>query len=178
MGNFKRVHIALLSLFLFGFLAIGIISAAGATNAAAASTVTAEPGSDGDPVVSKSYVDAEVAKLAAKLDSLTAEVQGGGGVGSGGSAGMFEVLQLKAGQSLIAGASAEIIVRAGKATAIQGKNGDGLADLTSGTGKDILGNQEIPNNHLLLVSRDDGRGVKAASAEVYLLFKGTYEIKK
>ncbi len=90
---------------------------------------------------------------------------------------LFEVIELEAGQTLIAGASSEIILRAGRATAISGKNGDGLSDITSGDGSELFTGDEIPRNHLLLVSRDDGRGLTAVSQKVYLLFKGTYEIK-
>jgi len=89
----------------------------------------------------------------------------------------FEVIELEAGQTLIAGASSEIILRAGTATAISGEKGDGLSDITSDEGKNYFTGDVIPRDHLLLVSRDDGRGLKAESQKVYLLFKGTYEIK-
>lgn len=88
----------------------------------------------------------------------------------------FTVLELQAGQKLIAGASAEIIVRSGKATAIASVNG-GLADITAATGKDLSTGQIVPNNHLILVSRDDGRGIKAIANKTFVLFKGTYRIE-
>jgi len=87
-------------------------------------------------------------------------------------ASIFELVELEEGQILTAGAGTEIIVRGGKATAISGKNGDGLADITSGDGIDIGTGQEVPVNHLLVASRDDGRGIKAESSIVYVLLKG------
>ncbi|MCX7920998.1 MAG: DUF3450 domain-containing protein [Clostridia bacterium] len=85
----------------------------------------------------------------------------------------FEIVSLKAGQQLIAGASAEIILRSGKATAIAGKTG-GVSDLISG--KDLKTGVTITPNHLLLIPADDGRGLKAVN-QVWILIKGTYTIK-
>lgn len=180
--SFRKVHIILILVIVLSFLAVPIVQA-----------VTAEPGSDGDPLVTKSYVDEEIDTLEAKVDDLTNTVSELTDTineltekieslenkktqdSSGGS--KFEVIRLTQGQQLIAGASAEIIVRYGKAVAISGENGDGLSDVTSDKGGDLLTGDEIPINHLLIVSRDDGRGLKAVGKEVYLLFKGDYAIK-
>lgn len=90
--------------------------------------------------------------------------------------GMFVALELTENQKLMAGASAEIIVRGGKAKAIRGTGG-GLSDITSGTGTDITTNQDVPLNHLLLVSRDDGRGIKIVGKKAWVLVKGPYTIE-
>lgn len=123
------------SIFAFGFFY--------GREAAAAGT---DPGSDADPVVSKSYVD--------QLIGLT-------------------VVQIKADQTLIAEGGAEIILRAGKAVVVE-TTGNGLSDVTDG--KDLRNGQDIPPNHLLIVSRSDGRGLKAAT-DGWVAVRGAFEIK-
>ncbi len=90
--------------------------------------------------------------------------------------GMFVALELTEGQKLMTGASAEIIVRGGNAEAIGGAGG-GLSDITSGTGADVNTGQDVPLNHLLLVSRDDGRGINIVSKKAWVLVKGPYTIE-
>lgn len=89
---------------------------------------------------------------------------------------LFQVIEAENGQRLICGASAEVILRAGSATVIAGINGDGLADLTSGV--DLVGGEEVPKQHHLLISRDDGRGLLITSeATSYILIKGDYTLE-
>lgn len=84
----------------------------------------------------------------------------------------YEVICLKAGQSIVG--NCELILRSGTAVALcPGANG--LSDLTAGA--DIPGGTEISANHLLLVPRDDGRGMTVTSGEAYIMVRGTYEIK-
>lgn len=128
-------------------------------------------------VVTSDYVDQEIGKANLKIQELTKKIEDmTKELEVQSKLSKFQVIELNLGEQLIAGDSAEIILRGGKATAIASVNG-GLSDITSGNGKDILTGESIPLNHLLLVSRDDGRGLKATSKKVYLLFKGTYEIK-
>ncbi|MCQ2432459.1 MAG: hypothetical protein MJ175_07640 [Clostridia bacterium] len=83
----------------------------------------------------------------------------------------YEVLCLKKGQTLTG--SCELILRSGKAEAVcPGANG--IADLTVGT--DIADKAEISLNHLLLIPRDDGRGLTVLSGEAYVMVRGTYHI--
>ncbi|GAE87367.1 hypothetical protein [Acetivibrio straminisolvens] len=58
-----------------------------------------------------------------------------------------------------------------------GGEGGGLSDITSGTGADINTDDEVPLNHLLLVSRDDGRGLRVTSEKAWVLVKGPYTIE-
>ncbi|HBN83200.1 MAG TPA: hypothetical protein DDZ89_05095, partial [Clostridiales bacterium] len=88
----------------------------------------------------------------------------------------YSVIVLEKGQSLIASDVVEFIVRGGTCTAISGANGDGLADMTSGDGKDYQTGEQLPKNHYMLISRGDGRGIKAESDTVYLMVKGSYAI--
>jgi hypothetical protein len=118
---------------------------------------TYDPGSAEDPVVTKSYVDAQIAALKS----------------SGGTATVFEPINVKAGQKLIGGAGTELILRSGDAYAID--NGvDGLSDVTSA--KDLKGGVTITANHLLLVPRADGRGIRAGS-DLWVMVKGSYTIQ-
>lgn len=195
-------------------------------------SVTAEPGSDADPLVSQSYVDEKINDLSAKVNGLetsqkditnttnnlsekdelmTLDITSLKEADEGLTAsikeisekedatglkideltkkfeeiekklqdiekyGKFEALELDENQVLITGASAEIILRGGKALAIGGTGG-GLSDITSGTGADIKTDENVPLNHLLLISRDDGRGIKVVSKKAWVLVKGPYTI--
>ena len=86
-----------------------------------------------------------------------------------GSAQELEVISLQKGEAVFASAGAEIILRAGELQVLANATG-GLADVTSGL--DLQHGEAVPRNHLLLVPRDDGRGVVAISDAVFLL-RGT-----
>ena len=131
---------------------------------------TYDPGSAGDPVVTKSYVDAEIVALKAEITALKAGIEGS--AGSGGGA-VFTAINIKAGQKLIGGAGTEMILRSGEAYAID--NGkDGVSDVTAAA--DIAGGKAIAANHLLIVPRDDGRGI-GATTDLWVMVKGAYSIK-
>jgi len=115
------------------------------------------PGSEQDPLVSKSYVDS---KIEAVLSQLSTGAQ-------------MNVVELAAGQKLIAAAGTEIIVSGGTALVIDTELG-GLCDVTGGT--DLRKGETAPANHLLLVPRDDGRGIQAVSA-VIVMVRGSYTVE-
>ncbi len=104
-----------------------------------------DPGSEQDPLVTKSYVDEQT---------------------------LFRVVTMYPGQRLVADAGAEIIVRAGKATAVVSQLG-GLADVTAG--RDVGQGEVVDLNHLLVIPRSDGRGLVAVT-EVILMVRGRYRI--
>jgi hypothetical protein len=52
----------------------------------------------------------------------------------------------------------------------------GLANITEG--KDITSGENVLQNHLLIIPRNDGRGVKAKNNNVILLVKGAYRVTK
>lgn len=115
------------------------------------------PGTATDPVVTKSYVD-----------QLFASMSNGGS-----SSDIFEVVEVKAGAKLLGGAGTEMILRGGKATAID--NGkDGISDLTAG--KDLKKGTAIVSNHLLLIPQEDGRGIQC-TAQSWVMVKGAYTIQ-
>ncbi len=134
---------------------------------------TKEPGSEGDPIITQSYLESEINKL---KNYINQKISSPGS--SDPSAGLtYEVVELKNGQCLIAGAGTEVILRSGKATAVVGKDSlGGLSDVTGGSEKDIEQGEKIPANHLLVISRDDGRGI-CALMDSFLLVRGKYTIK-
>ncbi|GAA4718592.1 hypothetical protein [Brevibacillus fulvus] len=117
------------------------------------------PGSADDPVVTKSYVDEKIAEAA----------------GSGGSS--LTVVELKKGKTLYGFEGTEFIVRTGLVLAVEGKNGDGLTDLTGGV--DLKGGMVVSPNHLLLIARSDSRGLRLmdGSNPSYVIVRGKYELK-
>lgn len=138
---------------LAAFIVIGLVAAAGAA--------TYTPGSEGDPVVTKSYVDGQIATIKEYID---------GNAGSGSAA--YKPLQLALGKNLIGGEGTEIILRSGEATAID--NGvNGISDITAG--KDLWTGNPVSPNHLLLIPRADGRGIKATT-DIWVLIRGSYQM--
>jgi len=126
-------------------MVVAIIVAMSAITAAVWSD-TSTPGSETDPVVTKSYVDSKTT---------------------------FATLQLTAGQRLIGGEGAEIILRSGEATAID-NGANGVSDITLGT--DLMTGNQVGLNHLLLVPRSDGRGI-VAQTDVWIMIRGAYTIQ-
>ena len=122
-----------------------------------AAAATADPGSEKDPLVTKSYVD-----------NLIAQIKG-----SGGTSDSYKAIQLTAGQQLIGNEGTEIILRSGEATAID-NGANGISDLTGG--KDLMTGNSITANHLLLVPRSDGRGI-SATTDIWVMVRGSYHIK-
>ncbi|MGE5484561.1 MAG: hypothetical protein ACM3X4_06060 [Ignavibacteriales bacterium] len=107
--------------------------------------VPPEPGSQEDPLISKSYFDRFVS---------------------------LQVVTVPAGKTLTCEAGTEIVLRAGKATAV-GSDLGGLSDVTAG--KDIQTGQAVTANHLLIVPRSDGRGLRA-STEIVVMVRGAYAV--
>lgn len=130
------------------------------------------PGSKEDPIIVESYLTQEVIPqinnyINEKNQSLEEKIQ----VLEQKSS--FKVVTLEKGEKLICSEGTELILRMGKASAITSELG-GLSDVTQGT--DIMNTENIPSNHLLIVPRDDGRGIEALE-DVIVLVKGLYEIK-
>ena len=142
----------------------------------------AVPGTAADPVVSKSYMDAQIDILTTQISALQARVdkleEGGGSTTPGtpaqpAEAPKFEVVKVDAGKSVIGAASTEIILRSGTAAAIAGASG-GVSDLTEGV--DLSTGTAVTKNHLLVIPVDDGRGIQCTST-CYMMIKGDYTLK-
>ncbi len=134
-------------------------SAAVAACAVFASAAAAAPGTDDDPLVSKSYIDSVVYPY---IDNAVAS-------GSGG----VSILNLKKGQSLYGQAGTELIVRGGTAEIIATSKG-GVCDVTSGF--DVADGIAAHPNHLHIVPVADGRGLRATS-DAIIMVRGSYEVK-
>ena len=141
------------------------------------------PGTAADPVVSKSYMDAQVAILQTQIKTLQEQIdklsagQSGSETPSTPATPVevpkFVVVKVDAGKSLIGSASAEIILRGGTATAIAGASG-GVSDLTGGT--DLSTGTDVSKNHLLIIPADDGRGIRCTTT-CYVMVKGDYKLQ-
>lgn len=166
--------------------------------------ISALPGTEEDPLISKSYVDTVIERLRsdfdARLNALSDSLKPGKGdelieimankiidlqktinklndtLKEQEAYAKFTVVELEEGGKIIFKDSSEFILRGGKATAISGEMGDGLADITTDKGENTYyTGDNIPINHLILISRDDGRGIEAQT-KIWVLVKGLYEI--
>lgn len=127
-------------------------------------------GTEKDPLVTLSFVEQRIEQLKHYVDE---KIKGGsGGYPSEPGTGL-EVVELEAGSSLIGGQGTELILRAGKAVAIDSPMG-GLSDVT-GAG-DLKKDENIPVNHLLIIPRDDGRGIRAVT-DIFVMVRGSYKIE-
>ncbi|MEX2459790.1 MAG: hypothetical protein WD469_00585 [Paenibacillaceae bacterium] len=173
----------ILSLFLVISVVIVTFSIYSSTSA---DGVTTQPGSVDDPMVTKSYVDEQVKlQVAAQINSqVAAEVAAQIGKfkrdlptqgGSSGSGAALTVVQLAAGQTLMAGAGSELIVRTGFVTAVS-TDGNGIPDVTAG--KDIAVKSAIARNHLLIFPTDK-RGIKPdpkKTEPIFVMVRGSYKL--
>lgn len=141
----KRIAAGLV--IVFSIFAVTVAAAAAADN----------PGSEGDPVVTKSYVDSQIARLQ----------------GDGTASSTYAVVEVKAGQKLLGKGGTEMVLRSGEATAID-NGANGVSDMTAG--KDLMTGQSVGQNHLLLVPKDDGRGIQATT-DLFVMVRGAYSIQ-
>jgi len=130
------------------------------------------PGSVDDPIVTKAYVDAAVAKL------VKQELEkAGSGSSGGGASTKLEVVTVPWGTKLIVADGGEMIVRTGKAIAYS-SDANGLSDLTDGI--DIKPGKAVGNNHLILNPRG-ARGVEADPKQangLIVLVRGEYKLQQ
>lgn len=135
-----------------------------------------QPGSAQDPLVSQSYVDKLITEVRAYVDTKTqtpSTTPPSNPSTSPVANPQLEVVSLAAGQQLTLSAGSELVLRGGKATAVASSSG-GLSDLTDGC--DLGQGTPIPANHLLLVAKSDGRGIKVTESAIALV-RGAYSIK-
>ena len=125
--------------------------------------MAADPGSNEDPLVTLSYInDVLMPQIKSYVDSKTTTSGDG-----------FKIVNLNAGQTVIAQASTEMILRMGNAQIVATAKG-GVADVTQGI--DLQNGAVMPANHLLIVPLDDGRGAQMLSDGI-IMIKGSYTIK-
>jgi hypothetical protein len=150
-------------------------------NYTSADSAAVQPGSVDDPMVSKSYVDEQVkqqvaaqitTQVAAAIEKFKKELPTSSGGGSGAG---LTVVQLAAGQTLLAGSGSELIVRTGFVKAVS-TDGNGIPDVTGG--KDIAVNSAIALNHLLIFPTDK-RGIKPdpnKNVPIFVMVRGGYKL--
>ena len=115
-----------------------------------AGSYAAQPGTQEDPLITKSYVESVIYP----------EMK-------------FRIVEIEAGKSVVCSAGTEIILRMGTCSVIGTQKG-GVSDVTMGY--DLPNGTNVQGNHLLIVPLDDGRGVKA-STNCLLMIKGSYTLK-
>lgn len=145
------------------------------------------PGSADDPVVTKSYVDQKIAALGGTAPAPTTPTptptpttpppSTGGSTTPVLGIDTFKVVELDEGQVINGGEGTEFIVRAGSATAVIGASAKGgLTDITSG--ENLAHGDEAAQNHMILVPRNDGRGLQATSdGTTFIMVRGNYSIQ-
>jgi len=150
----------------------------------------AQPGTSTDPLVTRRYVDEQIAQLQAQITALEGQITGPTQVTHSltqevKDAIIADILQqvdvsqvipftplfVPQGSRLVTSAGVEFILRAGAANVVAGANG--LVDITAG--KDIANGQPISTNHLMLVPASDGRGLHFL-ADSWLMIKGGFII--
>lgn len=153
-----------------------------------------QQGTQSDPLVTISYleqkalpailnqVDQTVAskqtaleqKLDAVVDGYVKEVESklNGTSGQTSAGGVFQIVDLKAGQTVVGTAACEFLLRSGTASCVS-DTAPGLIDTTSGSA--LAGGSNLTTNHLYLATID-GRGVKAVT-NVTIMVRGSYTIQ-
>ncbi len=92
----------------------------------------------------------------------------------------FAVIQLQEGETLFASVNAcEVIVRSGQTKVVSPFTvkweEQGIPDTTDG--KEIYNDEVVPNNHTILIPRDDGRGIVCGAGGAWLMVRGDYIVK-
>lgn len=121
---------------------------------------TAQAGSALDPIITKSYFDKRIAEIVSERDQI------------GSNYLKFIVLELKKGQIMLFGESAEFILRSGELS-VYDYTTNGIADLSDGDTK--FHDMKVSKNHHMLNPRNDGRGVVAIT-DCFIMVKGDYKI--
>lgn len=131
-----------------------------------ATAFAASAGSESDPLVSKSYVDDKINQVISLINTGTSTAV----VDTGSS---YVPVYASVGQTVIGGEGTEIILRAGKGNVVI-SGADGIVDAT--TGQNMTSGKAAVLNHIMIVPRADGRGIKVTEA-AWFLIKGDYSIK-
>lgn len=141
-------------------------------------------GTDKDPVVTKSYVDKVIAGLSSssnnnvqaelkeqekKLKELTAEIE----ALKDTSSSEFEIVTVGQGSTIYGKQGSEMIIRSGEGIIVASAAG-GIQDVTDGV--DLSSGIQAPNNNLLIIPREDGRGIEAARTMIVMV-RGGYSLQ-
>ena len=150
----------------------------------AAYAAAGSPGSQTDPLVTLSYlngaytkqvkdmVDQAVTARKGEMEQSLKNILAGQGAAAP-SSGLFSVVTLTQGQTLVGQVGCEVMLRIGAASCA-GQDSVGLIDTTAGS---VLGGgQALAVNHLYMVTIGP-RSVTAAAPTVRVLARGPYSIQ-
>ncbi len=146
-------------------LIIGLQAIAVTIIAVVGTAFAADAGSSGDPVASKSYVDDKISQVINMINTGSATTEA--------KSSSYVPVSVPVGKVIYGAEGSEIILRSGKGT-IYTAGVDGVVDAT--TGSNLKTGAKAVSNHILIVPRADGRGVKVSEA-AWFLVKGGYSIK-
>ena len=110
-----------------------------------------------DPVVTKSYVDMKIKEQLGKVE---------------GQKSTFEIVDVPAGKAIYGKQGSEMIIRSGEGRIIASLAG-GVQDVTDGV--DLAADVLAPKNNLLIIPREDGRGI-FANKTMTIMVRGGYTI--
>lgn len=150
------------------------------------------PGSEQDPLVTASWVEAKLDAFRQalkdeqqerqKLEDRMRQVEGverplpshpSEPVQIVEPAPAYKVVVVDAGKKMLTGEGTEFILRSGRARALIPIEGTGIVNLT--TGKNLVDGDLLEQDHLLLSPRDDGRGIITETQCIFLV-KDKYRI--
>jgi len=168
-----------------GHMALGAIMALALFGAVSVAT-SGDPGTSTDPVVTKSFVEKRLSEISAVIDKklellsdrvddveAVTETGSGSGPAAPGAPPAFAVVELADGDLVTFGENTQVILRGGAATAIAAEND--LPDVTGGTGLGL--GTKVPLNHLIIIPKNDGRGMKIVD-RAWLMIAGQYTVTK
>lgn len=110
-----------------------------------------------DPVVTKSYVDMKIKEQLGKVE---------------GQKSTFEIVDVPVGKAIYGKQGSEMIIRSGEGIIIASLAG-GVQDVTDGV--DLAADVLAPKNNLLIIPREDGRGI-FANKTMTIMVRGGYTI--
>lgn len=168
-------------------LAVALLSATSLYGSDGLMRNKSQIGTKADPVVTKSYVEKrisqlsnlggstnnsaqlltkieaqekQIAELLERMENLETEKS------------TFEIVAVPAGKIIYGKQGSEMIIRSGEGRIIA-SNAGGVQDVTDGI--DLSGGSIAPKNNLLIVPREDGRGIEAIKPMV-IMVRGGYTI--
>lgn len=121
------------------------------------------------PSLEREFTD-KIEALEKKIDSMASSVPASG---SSQETTGYEVVFLHAGDCLYAASACDIMLRSGSAVCIAPDATQGIADYTDAA--ELLNGENLIINHMCLIPRADGRGIRAVT-DIYILVQGAYTI--
>lgn len=139
-------------------------------------TFANQAGSSDDPLVAKSYVDDQINQVLKVINNTIGSDTSSGSSSNTNmqiSGSSFKPVLVEVGQTIYGKEGTEIILRSGKGNAVV-PGAEGIANITNGL--EVKNKNTVNKNQLLIIPRDDGRGIKVTE-KAWFLVKGDYEIK-